>query len=187
MKRKDIFPWNKSFETGIKEIDEQHKRMVNLINELTYHFIEDKEYDIKSTFDELISYTQYHFNSEERILEKYIKSKDTLISHKKGHSNFLPKIMEIKEKYKNDNLNERILFFLIKWLAFHIIDDDKRLIYTINKKSQNFDKESITIIYFIWETTLRIKTIKKLKKMNNSLKDILHNNYHDLASEGKKD
>ncbi len=186
MRKNDIFPWTKSFETGIKEIDEQHRKMVNLINELTYYFVEDKEYDMNNTVDELISYTQYHFNSEEKILEKYIKSEDILLSHKKGHSNFLPKIMEIKEKYKNDNQSERILFFLIKWLAFHIIDDDKRLIYTINKKSKNFDKESIKIIYFIWETTLRIKTIKKLKKMNNSLKDILHNNYYEFVGDIKK-
>lgn len=204
MKKINIFPWIKSFETGIKEIDEQHKSMVDLINKLAYYFIEDKEYDMKITFDELISYTNYHFKSEEKILEKYIKSEDIINSHKKGHESFLPKIEKIKQSYKGNKLNEEILLFLIKWLSFHIIDEDKRLIYIVNAlnkseissaditseliktNSQEYNKQSLKILYFIWETTLRIKTIKRLKKINRSLKDILNNNYHELAGEIKK-
>ena len=203
MKKISIFPWIKSFETGIKEIDEQHKSMVNLINKLAYYFLEEKEHNMKATFNELILYTHYHFNQEEKILEKYIKSEVILSSHKKGHDSFLPKIEKIKKTYQGNKLNEEILLFLIKWLAFHIIDEDKRLIYIvkalnkneissaditsnlIKRNSQEYNKQSLKILCFIWETTLRIKTIKKLKKINRSLKDILHSNYDELTGEIK--
>lgn len=35
----DIVPWNSSFETGIAIIDEQHSRLVKLLNELAYSYV----------------------------------------------------------------------------------------------------------------------------------------------------
>lgn len=30
----EVFPWNKNFETGIEIIDEQHQKLISLLNEL---------------------------------------------------------------------------------------------------------------------------------------------------------
>ena len=37
MNQIDIFPWNDSFDTGLPEIDEQHRRLVQLLNTLASH------------------------------------------------------------------------------------------------------------------------------------------------------
>lgn len=196
MKNFEVFSWNKSFETGINKIDEQHKTLVCLINELAYSFREDIYKESEKVFDKLIKYSEFHFKSEEEILKKYINSDKILSSHKNGHDSFLPKINEIKDRYKDDNSNnfvEETLLFLVRWLAFHIIDEDKRIIFMINfyqdkRNSSNillddfiklesleYDKQAVKSISVIWESTLRIKKIKELININKKLKNLINN------------
>ena len=33
----DIFPWNENFNTGVSIIDEQHQKLVQLLNQLASH------------------------------------------------------------------------------------------------------------------------------------------------------
>jgi diguanylate cyclase (GGDEF)-like protein len=64
------------------------------------------------------------------IWSEYFKDDHWFASHQLQHSSFLPKVVELKEKDSNKPLQEiveDIVKFLIRWLAFHIIDDDKRL------------------------------------------------------------
>ncbi len=183
----EIFPWNINFETGIIEIDEQHKNMVKLLNKLANCSIENRLYDLEEIFNKLIKYAEYHFKFEENFLEQYIASKDIIEAHIKGHSSFLPKIFEIKERYKDKKLNEtvdEILLFLIKWLAFHIIDEDKRLFFFIESKNNNkntnfiktnslkYDKLALDTIHFILKRTVKMNAIKDLKKINSELKEL---------------
>ena len=37
----EIFPWNRNFETGIDDIDQQHRVLVNILNRLAWHFASD--------------------------------------------------------------------------------------------------------------------------------------------------
>lgn len=186
-KNLEIFPWNSNFETGITEIDEQHKNMVKLLNKLAYYSMESSLCDLEKIFNKLIKYAEYHFKFEENFLEQYIDSKDIIEIHIKGHSTFLPKILEIKEKYKDKKLNDavdEILLFLIKWLAFHIIDEDKRLFFFIDSKNNNkdtnfiktnslkYDKLALETIHFILKRTVKMNAIKDLKKINSELKEL---------------
>ncbi|MGA1939381.1 GGDEF domain-containing protein [Arcobacter sp. YIC-310] len=130
-----IFPWNKNFETGIKQVDEEHKTLIKLLNKLANSLTQDKTFEIEETFNELAKYADYHFKSEEAVWEKHLKDNVLINFHKKSHNSFLPKVLEIREKNKDKTLHEtieEILMFLIRWLAFHIIDEDKRLAYIIH-------------------------------------------------------
>lgn len=51
----DIFPWDDNFNTGLTEIDEQHRKLVQLLNALASHvaFRKDPE-GLKAVFDELV-------------------------------------------------------------------------------------------------------------------------------------
>lgn len=126
----NIFPWNKNLETGIKSIDEEHKQLVNLLNKLANTLKNNEEVEIAKAFNELALYANFHFTSEEKVWEKYLKDDELVDNHKDTHNAFLPKVLELKEKDKNKELPliiEDILKFLIRWLAFHIIGEDKRL------------------------------------------------------------
>lgn len=48
----EVFPWNKNFETGITIIDEQHTKLVSLLNELAGTLIRNNQLEINSVFDE---------------------------------------------------------------------------------------------------------------------------------------
>ncbi|HBT04180.1 MAG TPA: hemerythrin, partial [Thermodesulfobacterium commune] len=64
--------WNDNFLTGIKEIDQQHKKMFNMVNAL-YEAVRlkvDKKLLINS-INTLKNYFETHFKFEEEILERY--------------------------------------------------------------------------------------------------------------------
>ena len=126
----EVFPWNPNLETGIEIIDEQHKQLVKLLNQLTGTLVQDDSVQLMKTFDELAAYAKYHFETEEAIWEKSFKDDVWLESHQRTHTSFLPEVLKLKEEHEGESLKvviELIVKFLIRWLAFHIIDNDKRM------------------------------------------------------------
>lgn len=126
----EVFPWNRNFETGLNEIDRQHKTLVELLNKLANTLIHEEPIEINLAFEELAKYADYHFETEENTWAEYFGDDSWFINHQERHSSFLPKVLELKEKHAHLPLQEvveEIIKFLIRWLAFHIIDDDKRL------------------------------------------------------------
>jgi len=141
----EIFPWNENLMTGIDKIDEEHQIIVMLINKLANNLIQEKEFEIEDTFNELANYASFHFKREEKIWKKYLNGNDLEILHKKSHDSFLPEVLKIKENNKNTpftQIAEEILLFLTKWLAFHIVNEDMRLALIIQSllKGNTIDK-----------------------------------------------
>ncbi|BBB27881.1 GGDEF domain-containing protein [Amphritea japonica] len=126
----EAFPWNKGFELGIPAIDDQHKQLIVLINRLVNTLIHNKPMEINDAFSELAEYADFHFVTEEAIWAEHLQNDDWVASHRHNHASFLPAVKAIQEKEEGKPLPEvieKILRFLTRWLAFHIIDDDKRL------------------------------------------------------------
>jgi len=62
----DIFPWNENFNTEVAEIDEQHKKLVRLLNLLAGHVTFQADLPaLDAIFNELADYAAYHFRTEE--------------------------------------------------------------------------------------------------------------------------
>jgi diguanylate cyclase (GGDEF)-like protein/hemerythrin-like metal-binding protein len=144
----EVFPWNKNFETGIATIDEQHKVLISLLNELAGTLAHDDQLEINRVFDELAEYANFHFETEEAIWVEYFGDDSWLSSHQLTHSSFLPKVVELKEQDTNKPLIEiieSIVKFLIRWLAFHIIDSDKRLAFVVHNMEKGLSFEEAKI------------------------------------------
>jgi len=144
----EVFPWNKNFETGIATIDEQHKVLVSLLNELAGTLARDDQLEINRVFDELAEYANFHFETEEAIWVEYFGDDSWLSSHQLTHSAFLPKVVELKEQDTNKPLIEiieSIVKFLIRWLAFHIIDSDKRLAFVVHNMEKGLSFEEAKV------------------------------------------
>ena len=64
------FQWDKHFETGILEVDEQHHRLVDIINQFGDHLAKNElvSEDINLIIKELSDYTTYHFDEEETMM-----------------------------------------------------------------------------------------------------------------------
>ncbi len=144
----EVFPWNENFETGIARIDEQHKILIALLNELASSLAHDDSIEINRVFKELTEYAEFHFECEEAIWIEYLGNDSWLSSHQLNHSAFLPRISELKnqktDKYQSEVI-ESIILFLIRWLAFHILDSDKRMAFFIENihKGMAFDEAKI--------------------------------------------
>ena len=127
----EIFPWNENFKTGIPEIDQQHKRLIDLLNQLVSHLaFQSDAPTLNTVFDELKNYAVEHFKTEEAIWHRHFPDDPWEISHRRAHDNFVDEVFRLKalEGTKPfDDVIEGIVTFLTSWLAYHILESDKRL------------------------------------------------------------
>ena len=127
----EIFPWNNSFKTGIARIDEQHRRLVDLINMLANHRALQSVFDtLNSIFTKLSKYAIYHFRTEENIWQQYFQKDELETEHKQAHYRFIEALHGLKSEENTKPLDQivaDILSFLTHWLAYHILDNDMHM------------------------------------------------------------
>ncbi len=127
----EIFPWSKNFETGIALIDEQHRELVHILNRLAAHLANrSDEIVLNEIFDELADYADYHFKTEEAIWSAHFGDDEWYLDHEATHVSFIDKAILLKENRDQkplDDVIHDIVSFLSKWLAYHILDTDKRM------------------------------------------------------------
>ena len=132
MAQQVVFAWGREFETNIKQVDSEHRYLVEIINSLGNKLAIQNTVlsDMIPLFEELVSYSKYHFSNEEGLmLEAGVDARHAK-EHLKAHKIF---IKEVTSKYKNLNSNnikveaKELLDFLVQWLTFHILGIDKNL------------------------------------------------------------
>ena len=119
-----FFDWDSTYSVCVGEIDEQHKQLVNLINELHSAMMARKAKEILGEIiDELIEYTSYHFGTEEKYFDKF--GYEETEAHKSIHKKFVD----------NNKLfvSSKILNFLKDWLLTHIKVTDKKYMTFMNE------------------------------------------------------
>jgi len=115
--------WSPELDIGVKVIDNQHKRIVEYLNELYEANIAGSVSEISHVLDELVDYTVTHFTFEEELQEKagYLFSK----AHKRVHEIFAKRVVEFQKRSKaGENVGEELLGMLKIWLVNHIKGDD---------------------------------------------------------------
>jgi diguanylate cyclase (GGDEF)-like protein/hemerythrin-like metal-binding protein/PAS domain S-box-containing protein len=126
-----IFPWNKNLQTGIALIDEQHEKLVQLINLLASHFANQSDLPhLNGIFDELADYTVEHFHTEETIWHEFLPEDPLEAKHKEVHGQFVTAVLKLKAEQADkpsEKVIEDVLKFLSHWLVFHILADDMQL------------------------------------------------------------
>ena len=123
----EIIKWTEEYSVGIKEIDNQHKGLVILINELFTLMTKGKSKDsLSEIFNYLTDYTKKHFFTEETLLYKYAYPE--IDQHKLEHSKFIENLNNLKSDFKTGKITISIetLNFLKDWLLNHIKLSDKR-------------------------------------------------------------
>jgi len=87
-----MIQWESKYETGVEEIDNQHKKLVGMINEL-YSAIKSGEGKkvLDKILQELASYVDIHFGTEEKYMEEF--NYPGYLSHKREHDNFTEKVL----------------------------------------------------------------------------------------------
>jgi len=122
-------PWKDDYNLGIKEIDDQHKRFIGILNEL-YDAIKEMQMSEKvgAILESLDAYTNMHFATEEKYFETfhYLDAEH----HKEEHKGFKAKLFELKNaRFASES--EMALAFtdaLESWLIDHIATSDKKYV-----------------------------------------------------------
>ena len=131
----DMFPWDENFNTGIEVIDTQHYQLVSILNRLAMNIAsETNRDDLDAIFEELVDYTLYHFETEERIWHKYLPDNPLEMEHQVIHKEFVDKVLYLKSQLyisSSDALAEETLNFLARWLASHILETDRYMAHIV--------------------------------------------------------
>ena len=123
----EALPWKEKYSVRVKTIDDHHKVLVKYINELNNAMLYEKgRNEIATILKGLVDYTVFHFDYEEKMLEK--NGYDDLINHKKIHVKFVNKIKELKSDFESGEkeLSKDVMDFLKAWLVEHIMGTDQK-------------------------------------------------------------
>lgn len=119
--------WNDKISVGIQEIDEQHKRLVALINNLYDAMVEgeDRLETANKILTELMQYTIVHFAVEESLFR--IFDYPEYEAHCAQHQELREEVIDINTRVQKGErmITPELLFFLRKWITNHIMVEDK--------------------------------------------------------------
>lgn len=125
------FNWNSNFETGVKEVDEQHKELVKIINNYSELLANNSATieNIDKTLEKLITYTKFHFREEETLMCSSGVDPRHIKLHKNLHKGLIDEINSMVTKNHSDKFLVRthILDLIIHWLAYHILGTDMNM------------------------------------------------------------
>ncbi|MDE2439761.1 MAG: bacteriohemerythrin [Betaproteobacteria bacterium] len=131
----DIFPWDDNFNTGLPKIDEQHHKLVQLLNILAGHVaFQTASPQLSAVFDQLADYAVYHFATEEAIWREYFPDDQIESRHQATHQSFVQEVLRMRAELGSRplaELAEETLGFLTRWLASHILETDRYMAYAV--------------------------------------------------------
>ena len=131
----ELLKWANEYSVKIQAIDNQHVKLVNLINQLHSAMKEAKGKEVVGKIiEELVAYTKFHFTAEEKIMQD--NNYPGFPAHKKEHENLTKKVIEFQDNYNNGRapLSMEIMQFLKDWLVNHIMKVDKEYSPYLNNK-----------------------------------------------------
>ena len=131
----DLVVWNDSFAVGFTPIDDQHKGLVSMINELVKGSREgDSVADatLMEVFEKTVEYARTHFADEEKILTEVLYPE--LEAQKKQHQHFMFEVVNIVTDVESGKTTHiEMVKFLKTWLMHHIVESDKKYIPFLSK------------------------------------------------------
>lgn len=112
---------------GVPALDEDHKKLLALVNEL--HSVVRKQAApdvIERVMRDLASYVDYHFEAEERLM-RLCRYPD-LEAHQASHETLRKQVIALGERFAREGYAVRLKMFdfLSDWLMRHILGEDMK-------------------------------------------------------------
>jgi len=129
----EAFSWDKKYNTGVDMVDEQHHKLVDLINQLGA--ISTHQADTVALGDilnELARYTIYHFDTEKTLMQQFKVDTGHQEAHIRAHAHFTAQVnVAAKLLLGNSDVSNKLISPLLKyltnWLVQHILGLDMRM------------------------------------------------------------
>lgn len=132
-----FFEWRDAFSVQIAQIDQQHRRLIELVNDLhaaiersnelaTMEAVLSEIDTVVTVIGELIRYASYHFTTEEDYMTEY--AYPGYDDHRRQHQSFIGKIDAYKRSFEKERtrISIDIATFIRQWWEVHILDSDKK-------------------------------------------------------------
>lgn len=127
--------WDDSYSVGVEEIDRQHRRLFELVNQLhDACATQCSEDQVMRVVDEFSDYTRLHFATEEKYMDAYSYADHD--RHVEEHMQCSLRAVEFFGKgiVGDDAVADEMLAFLRTWLHEHILGTDKGLGAFLNQQ-----------------------------------------------------
>jgi methyl-accepting chemotaxis protein/hemerythrin len=120
------FNWTDDLSVNIQSIDDQHKKLINMINNFYDSFKSGQSSKkLVELVEGLKEYTLYHFSAEEELLAKH--GYPGYDAHEEQHISFVEKVDDVQRRIKSGKMvvSVEVTNFLKDWLANHIKKTDR--------------------------------------------------------------
>ncbi|MCL2200052.1 MAG: hemerythrin family protein [Defluviitaleaceae bacterium] len=130
--------WNESYATGNEIVDNDHKEVFKLVQDVLSSSKLDRTDKVGKAINFLSYYVVNHFNNEEKLMDEC--TYPDAAAHKEEHRAFLEVATAMKEKFDNNgyslgeftddnnlSLSMEINKNVVTWLSKHIMDSDRKL------------------------------------------------------------
>jgi len=127
--------WKEEYSVGITHIDQDHKKLISLLNQFTVAYDHAMSEDFeKNALEELIDYTQYHFEREEKLMSD--NDYPDFEAHKAKHQEMIEQVGKFVDLYneKGHDALQDISEYLTVWLISHINGTDKEYSQYLNER-----------------------------------------------------
>ena len=136
------FEWSEDFAVHIDSVDQQHKRLVVLINALGDKIASDalSFEEAKIMVSEAADYAKYHFSEEEKLMRMFAVDLRHVEEHYDSHTKFLAYASSMFMDLREENYVttcRQLLDFLISWLGLHILTQDRSMALQIQAIEAN--------------------------------------------------
>jgi hemerythrin len=123
-----LISWSSHYETGIREIDDQHAEIAGILNRLHAAFAEGRDRaTLRPLLHQLIASVRVHFHTEEAIMAEHHYEGEEL--HRAEHEFLLAHVLEFHGDFEagRTEMTESVMDYLKDWLRNHMIVADRRL------------------------------------------------------------
>jgi hemerythrin len=119
--------WADNYSVRIPLIDEQHKELIKLTNELYDACLQGYDAAQQHFMDVIhkaVDYIKFHFSAEEKLMKSV--NYPEFAAHKRQHESFVQKVMEDSQKFGSGKAVPYVFVnFLRQWVLTHIAVSDK--------------------------------------------------------------
>lgn len=117
--------WTKELSVGIDKIDQQHMKLIAIINKVQSMFESNKSKNqLEEVLNELVEFARIHFTTEEEYFIKW--NYPYTEEHKAEHGRLILKVLQFKDKFDKTGVKiiPDLLNFLKDWLENHLKKHD---------------------------------------------------------------